>query len=438
MKIYAALTCMAMVMNVCHPYNMNKMCESNGGMCTTKVTLSNRCSRLPYVCEFGRLCCRNESSRKTKRRGSGISVRRLCSKTDRECKNMGGICLAGDSKRCKLGIFEGFCKGSSCKCCIGEKKSCGILPECRLYGGFCIEIKHSKLCKGTVNDKLCDEAGCTCCFPDKKCKCGPSNEVRIIGGTELKTQNKYPWMVRLTMFQDKGTFQCGGTLINDRYVLTAAHCVHDESLSKYTKPRNLKITLADHDQSSTEDDIPGVTRDVAVAAVIPHKKYDDRKFEYDIALLKLKKPLDLLEYKEISAACLPRSASENFAGIKATVIGWGLTDYSDGSSSPDILNIVNVPILEPGCNGYIPDKFKVKEHMLCTGTRAGGKGACLGDSGGPLVVNEGGIYTLVGMPSVVYITGDQCGGPKTADLYTRVSSFLDWISERTRDAEYCS
>ncbi|KAK7085177.1 Transmembrane protease serine 6 [Halocaridina rubra] len=301
-----------------------------------------------------------------------------------------------------------------------------------------MNAKYSNFCPGTVEESLCGKANCACCLSEKKCKCGQSNEVRIIGGIDVTPQNKYPWMAKLTMVSKQGVYQCGGTVINDRYVLTAAHCLYDDISSQYLKPKNVIVTLGDHDQFSSDDDVPGVTRDADVAAVIPHEKFDFNSFGFDVALLKLEKPINLSSYKEIRAACLPKSATQTYAGFNGTAMGWGLTDYSDFFSSPFILQEVTVLILEPKCSGYIPDKFTVKEDMLCTGTKKGGQGICVGDSGGPLVVNESGMYTLVGMPSVVYITENQCGGPKVADIYTRVSSFLDWILEHTEDAEYCS
>ncbi|KAK7085179.1 hypothetical protein SK128_015723 [Halocaridina rubra] len=267
------------------------------------------------------------------------------------------------------------------------------------------------------------------------CYCGQANIPRIVGGEEVKPKNKYPWMARLSVKLGKFMSSCGGSLINNRFVITSAHCVYDGNKSKYVKPQQVKVILADHNRFSTSDDVPGVTRTVPVSRIIPHENYDHSKFDHDMALLRLKKQLDLLAYDEIKPICLPQREGISYKGYVATAIGWGLMDYSDQSSLPDVLLEVTLPILsQRKCRRYVPSGFPVKSTMICTGTTAADVGICLGDSGGPLAVTEGDTYTLVGMPSATF----DCGQPKTADVYVRVSKYIDWVKDKTRDSKWCS
>lgn len=246
------------------------------------------------------------------------------------------------------------------------------------------------------------------------CTCGVPNINRIVGGTEVRT-NKYPWIAQLLRGR---TFFCGGALINDRYVLTAAHCVHGMNI------RSLMVRLLQLDRSSGDR---GIMRRVLFAN--EHAEYSATTLVNDIALLRLDQPVPLLD--PIRPACLPRSLNQNFDFKQGIVAGWGLD--REGGQTSSVLQEVAVPIITNAQCRATSYKSMIVDTMLCAGdVQQGGKDACQGDSGGPLIVHEN-IFRLVGVVSFGY----GCAKPDAPGVYTRVSRYLNWIVTNTRDACYC-
>ncbi|XP_063889778.1 trypsin-1-like isoform X1 [Scylla paramamosain] len=252
------------------------------------------------------------------------------------------------------------------------------------------------------------------------CQCGVANPSRIVGGQEVDPKNKYPWQVGI-MYNGGSNYWCGGSVINNKYILTAAHCVKGDDAS------SLVVGVADHDMYSTTDDVPGVTDLKSVEQIIIHSGYGSNGYDYDIALLKLKETLDLSQYEQLRPVCLPADDSQTYEGVMAIASGWG-TLYS-GGPQPSTLNEVSVPILAPSC----PGMSGITANMLCAGLQEGGKDTCQGDSGGPLFVEENTKYTQVGITS----WGFGCAGENSPGVYARVSKFLPWIMSNTADATYC-
>ncbi|XP_002048382.2 trypsin-1 [Drosophila virilis] len=247
------------------------------------------------------------------------------------------------------------------------------------------------------------------------CSCGVPNANRIVGGTQVRS-NKYPWIAQMI----RGSFLfCGGTLINDRYVLTAAHCVHDMDMSA------VSVRLLQLDRSSTHT---GITRAVSFAHA--HAGYDPVSLVHDIALLHLDQPVPLVQF--MRPVCLPSSRLQQFDYQKAIVAGWGLS-YEGGSTS-SVLQETIVPIITNAQCRATSYKSMIVDTMLCAGyVQTGGQDACQGDSGGPLIVPDR-IFRLAGVVSFGY----GCAKPNAPGVYTRVSRYLNWIAANTRDSCYCN
>ncbi|XP_028170665.1 transmembrane protease serine 9-like [Ostrinia furnacalis] len=251
------------------------------------------------------------------------------------------------------------------------------------------------------------------------CRCGERNEAsRIVGGVETAV-NEFPWAVRLSYFKK---FYCGGMLINDRYVLTAAHCV--KSFNWFM----IKVTLGEHDRCNATR--RPVTRFV-VEMVVHNFTYSN--FKDDIALLKLNEPVNVTD--TVKPICLPKDDGQTYAGVKAIATGWGsLTEEKNHSCK---LMEVEVPVLSNDeCKKvkYMPNM--IADTMLCAGyLKEGGKDTCQGDSGGPLCAErKDNKYELLGVVS----WGVGCGRPGYPGVYTRVNKYLDWIRENARQGCYCS
>ncbi|CAG0883090.1 unnamed protein product, partial [Darwinula stevensoni] len=146
-------------------------------------------------------------------------------------------------------------------------------------------------------------------------ECGKSFEsCRIVGGYPV-CPGKYPWMAAISY---RGDFQCGGSLINDKYILTAAHCLIGNA-SGYL------VSLGDHDLKVLSE---AASISVPVSGLLLHPEYTHKDDHYvnDIALLELKVPVNFKEHSNIRPVCLPKP-DEMDVGKEATVAGWG-SEYS--------------------------------------------------------------------------------------------------------------
>ena len=166
---------------------------------------------------------------------------------------------------------------------------------------------------------------------------------------------------------------CGGTLISDRHVLTAAHC------TKGTAANRVEVIIGDHDWT---DSTTG--RAVGVKCIQVHTRYNSNTLDYDFSLLSLNE--NVLIALEHQPACLPYPNGFRDNRIKRkslTVSGWGA--LSEHGGGPDILHSVNVPFvtLQQCRTLYRKDGINVTPNMMCAGNvRNGGIDACFGDSGG--------------------------------------------------------
>ena len=230
---------------------------------------------------------------------------------------------------------------------------------------------------------------------------------RIVGG-EPTTIDENPWQAALiygSVFAPEPVRQqfCGGSVIGDVWVLTAAHCISGNS----------RVEKIDIITGTTTYSYGGERIKVAQAFV--HPDYDERTQKNDVALIKLAAPTSRGKAIPLAAAGLslaPRT--------KVTVSGWGA--IVEGGPGSDILLWVDVPVVSnTDCKASYGDRFL--PGMLCAGERAGGVDSCQGDSGGPLTTQLGGASTLVGIVS----WGDGCARRLKYGLYTEVSVFRPWI-----------
>jgi secreted trypsin-like serine protease len=248
--------------------------------------------------------------------------------------------------------------------------------------------------------------------PAPKAK-APGAPTRVVGGTEA-VQNSHPWIVRLGMCG----YLCGGTIINERFILTAAHCVFDET-GTIMDTSCMTVYAGDHD--AAEPDLN--EQQLAVKAVYAHDDYNPSvSSANDIAILELRVGVIFTDgEKSIKPACLPEPGfvlpEEN---TNVYIAGWGVTD--DKSTAR---------YLQEGKVDYIPDAecktmwgILDAKTMLCAGKRGGKIDTCQGDSGGPLIYAKGSTALLVGVVSF----GAECGAPNAPGVYVDVVNFLDWIN----------
>jgi len=254
---------------------------------------------------------------------------------------------------------------------------------------------------------LVPTAGCDDATPTEASR--PEPEARIVGGVNTDI-SEVPWQVSI-----RGTWYghfCGGSIIHERWILTAAHCIEDGG-------NGLVIRAGITNVNST-----GQQRSVDGIAI--HPDYSQPSSGSDIALLRLSSPLDLSD-PDVSVVPLVTPTDATFgattAGTIGLVSGWGALSSNGGS--PATLQSVTVPIvsLSQASQAY---GFNIGEDQLAAGYLGqGGKDACQGDSGGPFVVDNGaGLPVLAGVVS----WGSGCGSKWYPGMYARVSHFYSWIT----------
>ncbi|XP_039431994.2 trypsin-like isoform X2 [Culex pipiens pallens] len=267
--------------------------------------------------------------------------------------------------------------------------------------------------EGAASPLQRDSQGLECA----ECVCGgvTSPGTRVVGGNSSDL-SAFPWMASL--FQ-KGVFSCGASLINDRYVLTAAHCVARADAREFEVfLRRPSITVGN----------PEMIHRRGHSITLNH--YQGIRINNDVALIRLAEPVPL--GPDVIPVCLP-TGTDSYQGQKATVTGWGTTESGELS---DTLQQLTVPILSnQECKraGYF--RFQITNRMLCAGFLEGGKDSCQGDSGGPLQLRNPttGRYDIIGVVS----WGKACAQRNYPGVYARVTKFVAWVRSTARDACWC-
>ncbi|WP_411072629.1 serine protease [Streptomyces sp. cmx-4-25] len=234
----------------------------------------------------------------------------------------------------------------------------------------------------------------------------------VVGGQEARP-HQYPFMAGLVDLRERRVM-CGGALIGDRYVLTAAHCL----TGSYGSTARVGVLLGDHDLA-TGDDSPNALL-AAPARFLTHPEYDPETQRNDIALVRLAEPVAF--GPDVRPVALPTaSAHGTFDHTRVEAPGWGATSF--GGPASEVLRTVtlgtmsNRTCVSRGMYGVTPAQ-------LCT--YAPGRDTCRYDSGGPLVHTTGRQPYLVGLVSY----GRGCA-TDTPAVNTRVRSYLTWIERVT-------
>ncbi|XP_038622100.1 enteropeptidase [Tachyglossus aculeatus] len=230
---------------------------------------------------------------------------------------------------------------------------------------------------------------------------------KIVGGVDAR-EGEWPWVVALFY---NGRFSCGASLVNQEWLVSAAHCVYGRNLipsqwQAFLGLRSMLSLTSPHTVRRTVD------------RIVIHPLYNKRTKDADIAMMRFHLRVNYTDY--IQPICLPEASQPFPPGIDCTIAGWGKT--SQGSTAT-ILQEATIPLISnEQCQQWMSE-YNITAKMMCGGYEEGGVDSCQGDSGGPLARREGGRWLLVGVTSFGY----QCALPRRPGVYARTTMFTHWI-----------
>lgn len=246
---------------------------------------------------------------------------------------------------------------------------------------------------------------------------------RIIGG-ETTEYGEFPWMIHIYENRER---KCGGTLIHEKWVLSAAHC--------FMPALNGNVDFEDYEYAAKAGDYNVDTIDeyeqtrVAIDFFM-FPEYHGGSYSNDIALLEMDRPFDLNGY--VLPACLPRYDETVYPFTKCEVTGWGWISDTEMATT---LQKLTVPVLpHKYCESIniplIDESPRLVASMMCAGYIDGKRDSCKGDSGGPLLCHRYGSGTdgeivVAGIVS----WGRGCAKAGYTGVYTEVSPFGEWINQ---------
>ena len=236
----------------------------------------------------------------------------------------------------------------------------------------------------------------------------------IVGGATAAA-GRWPWQVALVQANISNNFNaqfCGGTLVDELFVVTAAHCITGNNRS-VTRKADIRVLTGTHSLEA------GGTRRV-VDQIVRHPNYNGNTTDFDIAVIKLTTAVPGKKARLLTAAQETELAATS---DRAVVTGWG--SRTEGGSFPTKLQEVNLPIVSrTDCNDRNSYKGAITTRMMCAGQQ--GKDSCQGDSGGPLVVrdSQNRYEILAGVVS----WGIGCAQANYFGVYSRVAVLSAWVN----------
>ena len=246
------------------------------------------------------------------------------------------------------------------------------------------------------------------------------NHAQRVTSAFVARKGDFPWMAQL-WFIPHGKLYCGGSILNERWILTATHCIKD----KNAKAADLKIQVGDYDRLLPEQEQAVYD----VEEVITHPDFDYDTFDNDVALIKVSRPIEFTNY--IRPVCMPPkklSKAMLQVGTYGTVAGWG-KESEESETYPRFLKEITVPVRgQKTCRRST--NFSITANMFCAGYEEANKGdACEGDSGAPFVMKHSdGRWYVLGIVS----WGEGCDNKDKFGFYTRLHRYTAWVKKYTR------
>ncbi|XP_037951152.1 serine protease 7 [Teleopsis dalmanni] len=264
-------------------------------------------------------------------------------------------------------------------------------------------------------------------------ECGPNTLAKKIYNGIETALDEYPWMVLLEYREKNGNriLNCGGSLINQRYVITAAHCVKGQIEQQVGQLVTVRLGEYDITQEidCIEDDCNNKVLELGIEEVTPHPQFDpNSEHRYnDIALIRLNADVTYTDF--IKPVCLPLTESRLPINVDELLVvaGWGRTLLARQSNVKMQL-LIPVNDHDSCVRKFSSRRINIIETQLCAGGEFA-KDSCDGDSGGPLM--RRGFKKRWYLEGIVSF-GNRCGLEGWPGVYTRVADYIDWIQSNLK------
>ena len=247
----------------------------------------------------------------------------------------------------------------------------------------------------------------------------------ITNGFPIEIQN-VPYQVSIQN-KSSGKQFCGGSIINNKYILTAAHCVVGTNAS------NITISVGFGLQNSPESNIQTYN----ARRIVVNPNYNNTTFDFDVAVIEIYGTFTFNNFVQPIVLISNQNLVPETTGNQVRVSGWGWTT-PNGENSSNQLQAVDVPIIENNIADQQLDLAfanlspprnhpELTQRMISTGAvEINRQGACHGDSGGPLVFKQNGQNDI--QIGVVSWGVPRCvGGENSPSVYSRLSQLVDWV-----------
>lgn len=304
--------------------------------------------------------------------------------------------------------------------------------ENRLAIGTALDVKTKMKSLFSRSHKGCGEDNVYVYLKCQEFECGKSAipvsggsskaTWRIVGGKESEP-GAWPWLVALHGGPDE-VFFCGGVLLSEWWVLSAAHCVGNQS-----DPSGWSLKLG----MTRRPSHPSFAQRRGVSQIFRHSGFSSvNLYSNDIVLIRLDEYVTFDSF--LRPICLPPNNISVSELQSCTVIGWGKQQHDDEADYQKVIHQVEVPIVDFNTcqEWYSAQEVTISDTMLCAGFAEGQKDACQGDSGGPLVCKANGHWFVAGVVS----WGIKCAQPNLPGIYTNVPLYVEWIKKTTEEAGY--